>query len=84
MVSYIFKLKFIFLGKYTDSFFSRAGIDPLYNIPIQLLLIQSQHLNNAWNQAKVNNKDTRTTSSDVFIVNLQQISHIRMVFPLSK
>ena len=47
MLSYIFKLKFIFLGKYTDSFFSRAGIDPLYNIPIQLLLIQSQHLNNA-------------------------------------
>ena len=35
-----------------------------------------------WNLFKVNNKDTRTTSSGVFIVNFEMISHIALVFLL--
>ena len=39
-----------------------------------------------WNRLKVNNKNTRTvslSSSDIFIVNFEHISHLFLLFLLS-
>ena len=50
------------------------------------LIVQSQQWkqqNNVWNLFNISNKDTRTTScTGLFIVNLEQISHIVLVLTL--
>ena len=45
---------------------------------------QLKHQNNKWKMLKVNNKDTRMTSSMSSFVNFEQIVHIALVFLLLK
>ena len=56
----------------------------MYSRPSRHLLISSQQWkqqNNARNIFKDNNKDTRTTTG-VFVVNVEDVLHIALLFPL--